>query len=243
MITWIIVAIAIVFVLALCLALAVASFSFDNYAEKLNACSAISNSYGWTTLEFVDAMNNNHFGGKLKLARTKEWDDHYSTGVVALSDKTMKSNSLASLAIIAHELGHAKQDAGNSNTLKKFWRLCHAGRVLGLFILPFILVGLVLCLLWVFDVLPQLYVIIAGATCFAAGLVIFGFAIVLKAKEITIEKQASNFAMEFLNDYLSEEELSVCREFLNSARLTYWGGLIRSILGWTMLTGKDKLFK
>ena len=240
--TWIIVAATVMLVLLLCFALAVASFSFDNYAEKLKVCSKIKNSYGWNTLEFVDAMNQEYFGGKLKIARTREWDDHYSTGVVALSEKTMQNSSLASLSIVSHELGHARQDA-SGNTLKKFWRLRRTGRLFGFFIMPLILVGIVLCLLWVFGVLPNLAYVVVGGACVAAGVAIFGFAVALKWQEIKIEKEASAFALKFLEEYLTEEELATCKDFLKSACLTYWASLIRTILGWTMLTNKDKAFE
>ena len=178
----------------------------------------------------------------MKVARCQEWQDHYSKGIIALSDKTMSSNSLASLAIVSHELGHARQDQ-SGDTLNRFWKMRRAGRRCGLFFMPFIIIGAILCLLWVFDVLPQIYYLIAGVGCLAVGLVIFAFAIVLKYKEIKIEKEASDFAIEFLQEILSEKEIAVCKEFLNSARLTYWGGLIRTLLSWTMLTGKDEMFK
>lgn len=239
--TWIIVGIVIALVLVLCFALAVASFSFDNYAEKLQNLDGTRNSYGITTLQYVDAINKQYFGGRLKIARTQEWFDHYSTGVVALSEKTMQSNSLASLAIVSHELGHARQDA--EGTLKKHWSLRKSGRICGFFFMPFLIVGIVFSLLWVFQVLPEIYFLVIGLVCVGAALLIFAFAVMLKYKEIKIEKEASVFALDFLREVLTEDEVKLCQDFLNSARLTYWGALVRTLLSWTMLTGKDKMFK
>lgn len=239
--TWVIVGIVVALAVVLCFALAVASFSFDNYAEKLKNLDAKRNSYGITTLEFVDGINKQFFGGRLKLARAQEWYDHYSSGVVALSEKTMQSNSLASLAIVSHELGHARQDV--AGTLKKHWQMRKSGRICGLFFLPLFLVGIVISLLWVFSVLGQIYFLAIGLVCFAGALLIFAFAIILKWREIKVEKEASVFALDFLREVLTEDEVKLCQDFLDSVRLTYWGALIRTLLSWTMLTGKDKLFK
>lgn len=238
--TYFIIGAAAAVVLLLCLALAVASFSFDNYRDKLQQMQSQRNSYGLSTLEYVSQINATHFGGKLRLARCEKFQDHYSHGVIALSDFTMQSNSLASLAIVSHELGHAQQDT--TNTLKKHWAMRKAGRVCGLFFLPLLLCGLVLLFLWAFDVLP-FYSLIAGASAASASLMIFLFAIFLKYKEVKIEKEASDFALTFLEEYLIPPEIEKCKKFLKAARLTYWASLIRTLLSWTMLAPKDNLFK
>ncbi len=238
--TWIIVGVVVGLGILLCLALAVASFSFENYNEKLKKIDQIPNSYGARTLDYVNAVNKTYFSGRLQVARCQEYDDHYGGGIVALSDKTMNSNSLASLAIVSHELGHARQDT--TDILRKFWRLRKTGRICGLFFMPLFIVGAVLLALWAFQVLSQIYFLVAGAVGLVASFVIFLFAIFLKWKEIKIERQASDFALEFLGQILSEDELKLCQDLLNSARLTYWATLIRTMLSWTMLTRKEHLF-
>lgn len=240
--TWVIVGVVVALAVLLCLALAVASFSFDNYRDQLQQMQGQRNSYGISTLEYVGQINSAHFGGRLKLAPCQQFQDHYSRGVIALSQSTMNSSSLASLAIVSHELGHARQDAAGS-TLKKHWAMRKAGRVCGLFFLPTLIVGIVLMFLWVFGVLTQMYVLVAGAASAGIGIAIFCFAILLKYREIQIEKQASDFALEFLEEYLIPPEIEKCKKFLKAARLTYWASLIRTLLSWTMLAPKDNMFK
>lgn len=232
---------AAVIVVLLCVALAIASFSFENYYAKLQELDQMRNTAGANTLQYVDAINKTYFGGHLKIERCAEFEDHYSSGRVALSEQTMYSNSLASLAIVSHELGHARQDT--TNTLRKHWKLRRSGRRCGLFFLPVMVVGIVLSVLWVFGVLPQIFYIAIGGGLLGLGLVIFIFAIVLKYKEIQIEKEASDFALEYLSQVLTEYEVKKCQELLNQARLTYWASLIRVMLSWTMLTRKEKMFK
>ena len=240
--TYVIIGVVIALGILLCLALAIASFSFENYSSKHKVINSLRNSYGISTLEYTNAINKKYFNGRLAIKRCAEYQDHYSTGVVALSDKTMSSNSLASLAIVSHELGHARQDA-TGNTLKKHWRMRRTGRICGLFFMPLIIVGAIISLLWVFKVLPEIYYLVIGASCLGGGLLIFVFAIVLKYREIQIEKEASDFALEYLREILTDQEVKKCQELLNSARLTYWGSLIRTLLSWTMLTKKDEMFK
>ena len=118
-----------------------------------------------------------------------------------------------------------------------------AGRICGFFFLPLLLAGVILCALWAFEVLAGMAFLIIGLACAGASLLIFLFAVVLKYKEIKIEKEASDFAIEFMREYLLEIEIKYCQELLNSARLTYWAGLIRTLLSWTMLTSKTPMFK
>lgn len=238
---WVVISFGIALVLLLCFALAIATFSFDNFVEKKKALEQYRNSYGISTLEYVSAINKHLFGESLKITRCEEYQDHYSHGVVALSNKTMQSNSLASFATVSHELGHAKQDY-SGDTLNRHWRLRKIGRICGLFFMPLLLVGAVLSALWVFGIFEEIYFLVIGLSCVSLSLVIFAFAIILKYKEIKIEREASDFAIEFLKEILTEQEVKLCQEFLNSARLTYWAGLIRTLLSWTMLTQKNTLF-
>ncbi len=241
MITYIVLGIVLVFVLLLCFALAIASFSFDNYADNLKKTNNLRNTYGITTLDFVGAINKKYFQNRLQIMECQEYKDHYTTGIIALSQKTMQSNSLASLAIVSHELGHAKQDVSGEK-LQKQWKRRRTGKILSMFFLPLVLVGAVLSLLQVFGVLTETYYLIVGLVCLGLAFIIFLFVIYLKYKEIQIEKEASNFALDFLRDILTEVEVKICKEFLDSARLTYWASLFKSLLGWTFLTKQDNLY-
>lgn len=240
--TYIIIGAIVVVGVLLCLCLAIASFASDNFYEKLQENQQRANSSGISTVDYVKSMNGHFFGGRLRIEKCPEYYDHYSSGVVALSQQTMYSNSLASLATVSHELGHAKQDA-EGDKLKKHWRRKHIGRICGLFFMPAVLVGIVLSVLYLVDVLPQLVTLIAGLSLLALGILIFFFALFLKYKEIQIEKEASKYAMQFLKEILTKPEYKACEEFLDSARLTYWALFFKTLLSWTFLTSKDSMFR
>ena len=241
MIPYIIIGIVGVFVVLLCVCLAIANFSFDNYRENLQKLMNMRNSYGISTLEFVNQTNKTCFNNMLRVSNAEEYRDHYSSKTIALSDKTINSNSLASLAIVSHELGHARQDF-EGDKLKKHWKLRRSGKMIGFFFLPFLLAGAILSILNLVNVLEVLYLYV-GIGFLAGAFFIFITALIIKYKEIEIEKEASQFALEYLRMYLVEPEVNECKNFLDSARLTYWASLFRTMLGWTMLTRNEKMFK
>ena len=230
-----------VVVILICLGLAVASFAGENFSNALNQAREKRNTYGLTARDFVQEINDNHFNKSLSFARAEEYQDHYGGGVIALSNQTMMSNSLASMATIAHELGHAKQDA-TGNTLKKHFRLRKTGRFVGFFFMPNALAGIAMSLLYFFGVLEEKLYLYLGLGFLGMAFLIFLFALVLKYKEIKIEKEASVFALDYLREFFTEPEVKICKEFLDSARLTYWADLFKTMLGWTMLTKNNKMF-
>ncbi|MBE7075489.1 MAG: hypothetical protein E7375_00265 [Clostridiales bacterium] len=241
MLTYILIGVAVGFVLLLCFCLAIANFSFDNYNEKLQQLDGVKNSYNITTRDYVAAINHKYFKDTLRLASCPKYYDNYSKKTISLSAETMFSNGLASLSIVSHELGHARQDA-TGDKLQKHWQLRKVGRIIGRLFLPLILIGIILSVLNVFEVLNHLAVLIVGGVCLGLGVLIFFFAIILKYKEIKIEREASDFAIEYLSEILTENEIKTCKEFLKSARLTYWASLIKVLFGWTFLTKKEKMF-
>lgn len=239
MINYVIIGTIVFIIILLCVCLAIASFASENYFVELERTQKIRNSSGKATLEIVDDINQNYFSGKIKIARCKDYEDHYSNGVIALSNATMISNSLASVATIAHELGHAKQN-NESGKLEKLYRLRRVGKVFSLFFMPLVLAGGVISGLYLFEVLVETYYLYIGIGLVALGLITFLFVLYEKYKEISIEKEASVFALEFLKEFLSEDEISICKDFLNSARLTYWADFFKTLLSWTLLTKKNR---
>lgn len=235
-------AIVAIFVLLICFALAVASFSADNYLENLKTTKMLRSQSGISTFDFVSHINKKYFGEKISIKECPIHQDHYASKTISLSNETMTSNTLASLSIIAHELGHARQDFA-SNKLDKHWTLRTFGRRCGYIFMPAFLSGILLSLLTFFKVIPQQFVFYIGLSLLALSVFIFVFALILKYKEIKIEKEASIFALDFLAEFLNGLEIQKCKNFLDSARLTYWASLFKTMFGWTMLTSKNKMFK
>lgn len=232
---WIVI-IIVILALLLCLLLAIANFAGERFFEKYKQMNAILVDEDITTQEFFNRINASHFEGRIQVAPVANvGGDAYAKGILFLSNQTLSSQGLAGFTIIAHEMGHALQDA-TGRKLKRLHALRWIGKIVGIFMMPCYLVGLVLLIIggnlfyW-------------GIGCIAAGFLIFLLAIIIKAVTIAVEKDASKHAVAFLSEYLHEKEVKKCKRFLKDAKLTYWADLFRSLLGWTMLTRKSKLFK
>ncbi len=229
---------AVILGVLLCASLSIANFSYESFYYKYLDLDKEATSSGLSTMGFFQLINKSYFNGKITIYNSDSEEigvGAYAKGVLFLPSTTIESNSLASFAIIAHELGHAKQDFF-SNKLKVMNRLRKIGRIIGKFMFPLLLCGLILLIVGG-------SVFYYGVGLLSAGIMIFLLAIILKARTIVIEKDASQNALVYLNEVLNGKEVKECKKFLNSAKLTYWGDMFRTFLGWTRLTRKTKMFR
>lgn len=234
---WIIIGI-VIFIVLISAALSIASFSSERFSQEYEKLSNIPIIEGFSILDFIHMLNHNFFNDSIQIRQVeKDTENFYSprAKVVALSKRTLSSNSLASFAIVAHEMGHALQDK-EGRKLKILNALRRLGYFVGFLFLPLILAGVVL--LFVSEELFSLGLVLLAV---AGGILLF--AILIKAITISIEKDASEKGIEFLKEMMSDEEVSACKKLLNTARLTYWGDLFRLLLSWTMLTKKTAMFR
>lgn len=234
-ISLIIVICVIAFLLLLCFFLAIANFAnekfYDSY-KQFDSTRALTN---LSPTEFFDMLNEKYFDGEISVYTIAGVaQDAYSKKTLYLSSATQGSKSLASFSIISHELGHALQDK-KGNKLKKLNRLRRLGKILGLFLMPLFIAGIILMIFF-----SELFFV--GVGCLGACVLIFILALFIKIRMISIEREASKFAIEFLKEALSDDQVELCKQFLNDARLSYWADFFRTLLVWTFMTKKNKLF-
>ena len=148
-----------------------------------------------------------------------EMTDHYDprNKTLFLSNGVANSTSVAALAIAAHELGHAMQDAEEYFPLKfrsALVPIVNIGSNLGWFL---IMIGLFLR----FTELAWL------------GVLIFAGGAVFSLATLPVEFNASSRAKQLLTQtgiIQTDEEMRGVNNVLNAAALTYVAGLITSIL-------------
>ena len=228
----------VVFVVLISIALSIASFSSERFLQAYEKYNKMPVYEEMTILDFIHTLIYKKLDGKIAVKTSKEDVENFyspSAKVVALSKRTLSSNTIASFAIVAHEMGHALQDKEGSK-LKKLNFLRRFGSFLGFLFLPSLITGIILFFLGE-DLRLFSYVLLGTAS----GILLL--AILIKMRTISIEKDASNKGIEFLKEFLIEDEVSECKKLLNIARLTYWGDLFRLLLSWTMLTRKTKMFR
>lgn len=234
---WILIGVGIAIIL-ISIMLSIASFSSERFMQIYTKANSTPAKTDLNIMDFVHNLNHLKLKGRIKFTQTKNDVDNFyipKTKTVALSRETLTSNSIASFSIVAHEMGHAMQDM-EGKKLKRLNFLRVFGNFVGYLFLPAILVGIVLLILgggYLF------YSIIS----FSIGGGIFLLAVLIKAITISIEKDASNKGIEFLEEILPADDIKECKKLLNYARLTYWGDLFRLLFSWTFLTRKTKMFR
>lgn len=145
--------------------------------------------------------------------------DHYDPRkkILRLSPNVAQDASVASLAIAAHELGHAQQDQEDYFLLRLRAAMVPAvniGSYLGWIL---ILLGLL------FNLLDLAYL----------GLIVFSGGAIFALATLPVELNASTRARQMLTDsgliYTEEEQRGMSR-VLNAAALTYVAGLVTAIM-------------
>ncbi len=234
---WIIIGVVVGLVLVLSLLFSIASFSGDRFFQIYQKLNKTKSGTSMNILDFIHSLNFNYFKNKLKIKKSiKEFENFYNSKhkLVVISENLLKSNSLASFAVVAHEMGHALQDK-NGNKLKVLNTLRKFGFLFGFLFFPTLIIGLIL--FFIGNNLFLYGIILLSVSAFTLILSIF-----IKFFTISIEKDATNKGLNLLKDVLSEQELIQCKKLLNSAKLTYWADLIRLLFSWTFLTKKTKMF-
>lgn len=148
--------------------------------------------------------------------------DHYDprTKSVALSQSSVV-NSVASVAIVAHELGHAMQDKQGDVLLNLRGALVPAVNI-GSSISPWLIFG--------GSMLGAASPI--GSLLMWIGIIGFGIATVFALLTLPVEFNASSRAMVMIREknLLSESELSGAKRVLDAAALTYVAAAAQSLL-------------
>lgn len=223
------------FLLMLCFFLAVANFAGEKFMDSYKQMNSINAGVELSPLEYLAFLNVKYFDGEIVVKTISNIaGDAYSKKTLFLSGATQGSHSLASFAIISHEMGHALQDK-KGKKLKKLNFLRRLGKILGVFLMPLFIAGIVLMVIG-----GQLFY--PGVGLLVGCALILILALFIKLRMIAIEKEASRFALDFLKEVLPAEQVELCRKFLNDARLSYWADFFRTLLAWTFMTRKNKLF-
>jgi len=227
-------------ILILLVCLSIASFAGSNMVENYEKADQDLSSSFTVASALATMISKIYVDYKVQVGHSEGYlTDAYrpSRRVVFLSDKVFGSSSVAALAITAHELGHALQDKNNPGILRRKDNLSLASKILGFFMLPFFVAGIILFIVNAANLIPVL-------VCLGSGIAIFFLALIVKGLTISIERDASKNAITFLRDLniLDDDEIREAKKLLQAALLTYIADFLRAILGWTFLTPKTKLF-
>jgi hypothetical protein len=142
--------------------------------------------------------------------------DHYDprTKTIALSESSQE-NSVAGVAVVAHEFGHAMQDAQNYGPLK----------------LRGAIVPAIQLSQWVGPLLFIAGMLLQSSTLALFGIIAFSLMAVFSIVTLPVEFDASRRALVLLRDgnILQGEELGNAKKVLDAAALTYVAAAVQSI--------------
>lgn len=196
--------------------------------------SKIKHSKGLTGQDVVNVLANRENITGLSLAISKsKLSDGYSGKhkTVILSKQVFSGKSVASVAIAAHEMGHALQYKQN-NRLFGLWQILT--RILSFinrFISPLLIVGITMAVIIKLGIVTTLN-ISTFYTLIYIAIILFFSNFIVKIVSIPLEYDASKKAIRMLRDYnlINKSETKYVKRILRTAALTYIASLFDGIL-------------
>ncbi len=189
-----------------------------NVTLTIGKYAKIKNSKGITGKDLLFWFNKT-FNTNIKLEVNNSWLGEYYDPIhnkIVLSNKTANTATISSLAVTAHELGHALQKYNDYPFLKlrNFTvRFANIGSYLGYIL---IMLGLML----------------NSFNLASLGLVLFSFVLFFTLITLPVEINASKRALAMLKKYniLTSQELPQAKKVLTAAALTYVAALLVALL-------------
>ena len=151
------------------------------------------------------------------------------------SEDVLTQSSVFALAVVAHEVGHARQHNDGHVGLAMWYMLSYAERFTCMLVLPFFLVGLVL------SVIPPTS--IAGAILINLSTTFTFLALLNRLLSLPNEMGASKLGLEMLaqSESMTKQELRGAKKVLKAAYATYILGFYeRLFLNFYLLTRASK---
>lgn len=184
--------------------------TFARYAQVATT-SGVS---GRAAAEILVRQENLHIGAR---STPGVLTDFYNPSDKTINlSQTSTQNSIASVAVVAHELGHAVQDAQGYVPM----RLRRA-------IVPGVQVGS-----WVGPLLFIAGYFMSNPTLIWVGIIAFALTAVFAIVTLPVEYDASHRGLQMLqrSGILSAQEIPAAREVLGAAALTYVAAAAQSVL-------------
>ena len=181
--------------------------------------SKVKSSYGYSGAQVAERIlqQNGIYDVEVEPVSGK-LSDHYDpkSKKVRLSEENYQGNSLAALAIAAHEVGHAIQHKNAYTPLVIRHSILPVTNIASFAAFPLFLAGMFLSYPMLMDL----------------GIIFFGAVVLFHLVTLPVEFNASNRALVALknNGYLLETELSAGKKVLNAAALTYVAAAAMALL-------------
>ena len=154
--------------------------------------------------------------------------DHYhpTKAIVNLSESTYANNSVAAVAVAAHEMGHVMQKKDGYGLYKIRTALVPVVNFGTRLSMPLVLVGLLL------DWFSATADANTGFYIAMVGVILYGGSLLFALVTLPVELNASHRAQKMLlaEGILTQDEIPAAKEVLSAAALTYLASLMTSLV-------------
>ena len=154
--------------------------------------------------------------------------DHYhpTKSIVNLSESTYGNNSVAAVAVAAHEMGHVMQNKEGYGLYKIRTALVPVVNFGTRLAMPLVLVGLLL------DWFSATADANTGFYIAMVGVILYGGSLLFALVTLPVELNASHRAQKMLlaEGILTQDEIPAAKEVLSAAALTYLASLMTSLV-------------
>lgn len=149
--------------------------------------------------------------------------DHYDPRdhSINISEENYNSSSIASLAIVAHEFGHAQQDDQEYAPYKIRQVVVKTSNFISSLFLPLILIGIFLQLFWF---------ALGGAIIIYVSVGLYAVSVIASLATLPVEFNASNRAKKMMDSFgIDNSQQKGVDSVLNAAAMTYVASLLVSM--------------
>lgn len=210
-------------------AIALTAFAQFKVSSNFNKYSKVESKYGLTGSQvaqrILDKEGMNHV--RVQGVRGK-LTDHYDpkSKTVNLSESVLNSDSIAAIAVAAHEVGHAIQDNEEYGFLKFRHSLFPLVNFTSKFVWTLIFIGFLIEVSGLVDL----------------GIIFFSLTVLFQIVTLPVELNASKRALVHLQDggFIEIDEVKGSKKVLSAAALTYIAAMVYSILNLVRLIGMRK---
>lgn len=151
--------------------------------------------------------------------------DNYDSGskTLNISRGNFNKNSIAALGVVAHECGHAIQDAKNYAPLKIRQFVIKASNWVSRLLMPLLILGFFFNFMYIGGITGQVFI--------WSAVVLYGVSVLANLATLPVEIDASRRAMKMLKGFeiLDDGELVGARQMLSAAAMTYLASLLVSV--------------
>ncbi len=180
-------------------------------------------SIGLTGAEFAQKlMENESLALNLRSCRG-HLSDHYdpSDHSINISEENYNSSSIASLAIVAHEFGHAQQDDQEYFPYKVRQFVVKTSNLVSSLFLPLLIIGILLQLFWI---------ALGGAIIIYLSVALYAVSVIASIATLPVEFNASSRAKKMLDSFgIDKSQQKGVDSVLNAAAMTYVASLLVSM--------------